>query len=865
MACEASCEAGDPSPQPSAVCVAAVEEAAVTPPQADGDAWAHEFSSKKDHELVTALRSRLHALRQTPLETSKAREDDVVSLKCRLNEQRQEGILLMERLWAHCVRQGLVPDDVHPVSDCARGDTTKQWSSWHQFVQKLSRHDLKDLRAPDSVSNLDSEPDRSPGTSTVSSSLTPSPTLSPEFYPRSLPFSSSSLSSRTLLGRHGRGVSLKNLRDDNDARMGQKVADLNVRVAKCKELEANNAMLRRDVQILESRLIEQEKQRMSLQMQLQKAQRALAASAAKDSRKECMPRTREQPLLAFPSELLNDLGVALRKIDPVAEDDVDELMCTLTSTTSLRHLARSSFDDSLEARVEEVRRRCTTAWRTPASQEFGASVDRAGKDAYLRVSRGGKRFRLVTTEGAAPLVVYGDGSLVQLEVVFLSIALQNTTSCLSKRRRSHVTWADGEDQKRDVQVAFEEISSPALPSNDGMRPPTCGMQPRTDGMSPSTDDMRPCADGLRTLTDGQRPPTDGIRSPTDSQEPPTEGVRPSPSTDGVRPPIEEVPPPTEGVQPSTDGERPPTEGVRPSTDGVRPPTDGMQPPTDGMSPSTDDLRPSTDGVRPPTEGVRPSTDGMRMSWFANTPSVYDSVCESEPFADEADDQAPADDCDVRHSLSPEVKEPPVYSDSSVDVASAVLCEDGADAMPSAQISEQTGLNLGLCQEECRPDNQSITPTMSESLDIEPASFPEFPAAPRSDVIVTPADRGLAVVSHDVLSEQRASSHVGGGTLSRSAPSLSAPSLVQNTPFVRSPAGASRSSRGSGPVSGAAPVTVSTSQPCRQSSATGSASPRFRPSPGHMQPAAPVGVMTLSSCRHMSVPVQLGQVVTSSRR
>jgi len=850
MACDASCEAGDPSPQPSAVCVAAVEEAAATPPQADGDAWAHEFSSKKDYELVTALRSRLHALRQTPLETSKAKEDDVDSLRCRLNEQRQEGILLMEHLWAHCVRQGLVPDDVHPVSDCAKGDTTKQWSSWHQFVQKLSRHDLKDLRAPDSVSNLDSEPDRSPGTSTVSSSLTPSPTPSPEFYPRSLPFSSSSLSTRTLLGRHGRGVSLKNLRDDNDARMGQKVADLNVRVAKCKELEANNAMLRRDVQIMESRLIEQEKQRMSLQMQLQKAQRALAASAAKDSRKDCMPRTREQPLLAFPSELLNDLGVALRKIDPVAEDDVDELMCTMTSTTSLRHLARSSFDDSLEARVEEVRRRCTTAWRTPASQEFGASVDRAGKDAYLRLSRGGKRFRLMPTEGAAPLVVYGDGSLVQLEVVFLSIALQNTTSCLSRRRRSHVTWADGEDQKRDVQVAFEDISPPALPSNDGMRPPTYGMQPPTDDMSPCTDDMRPCNDDLRTLTDGQRPPT-------------TEGVRPSPSTDGVRPPTEVVPPPTEGVQPSTDGEWPLTEGVLPSTDGVRSLTCGMQAPTDGTSPSIDELRPSTDRVRPVADCVRPPTDGMRMSWFANTPSVYDTVCEGDPFADEADDQAPADDCDVRHSLSPEVKEPLVYSDNSVDVASAVLCEDGADAKPSAQISEQTDLNFGLCQKECGPDNQSMAPTMSESLDFEPASLPELPAAARSDVILTPADCGLAVVSHDVLSEQRGSSHVGGGALSRSAPSLSAPSLVQSTPFVRSPASASRSSRGSGPVSPAAPVTVPTSQPCRQSSAAGSASPRFRPSPGQMQPAAPVGVITLS--RHMSVPVQLGQVVTSSRR
>mmetsp|Transcript_10366 Transcript_10366/g.18557 ORF Transcript_10366/g.18557 Transcript_10366/m.18557 type:complete len:952 (-) Transcript_10366:61-2916(-) len=107
---------------------------------------------------------------------------------------------------------------------------------------------------------------------------------------------------RSLAGssKYGQMFSVEQLRERNYVEQSRKLADMNVRVAKAKELESANLRLRRDVQLLEARLLEAERrqqvlqaelferdrQRQTLEVQLQRTHASLTRYKEKDSQRD---------------------------------------------------------------------------------------------------------------------------------------------------------------------------------------------------------------------------------------------------------------------------------------------------------------------------------------------------------------------------------------------------------------------------------------------------------------------------------------------------------------------------------------------------------------------------------------------------
>jgi len=271
-------------------------------------------------------------------------------------------------------------------------------------------------------------------------------------------------------------ASLRNLREENAVELSRKVADLNVRLSRQRDVEAENQRLRHDVQVLEARLLEGDRVRQLLQIQLSKWERADArrrevqrqAKAAADAAAQ-EPERDSRPTAApvLPDELLREIGVLLRKLhascgEPVLDDPSISMgeggvagggNGTVPATGGTAQATpRDTIvaESDVEARVLEAQQRCAKIWRSPAVANTELVMESGpGEEHAVRFGAGQRRLQLTIGEGGAPLCVYRDGSRVPVEVPLLCMAM-NGLAARSRRSRRTVSFADLKPSANDT-------------------------------------------------------------------------------------------------------------------------------------------------------------------------------------------------------------------------------------------------------------------------------------------------------------------------------------------------------------------------------------------------------------------------------
>eukprot|EP00747_Dinoflagellata_sp_TGD_P185898 gnl/TRDRNA2_/TRDRNA2_42685_c0_seq1.p1 gnl/TRDRNA2_/TRDRNA2_42685_c0~~gnl/TRDRNA2_/TRDRNA2_42685_c0_seq1.p1 ORF type:complete len:760 (+),score=132.73 gnl/TRDRNA2_/TRDRNA2_42685_c0_seq1:251-2281(+) len=420
------------------------------------------------------------------------RDVEIASLEVQLREVRADAVHAMERLWAHsdkhCTGTPLVGEPPEPAPDSS-ADISAQLCSWLQLAQRLPQPELrkKAANAAANKAELLAKLELSSGADCRQHGRAAGRIARPQA--RTDGGATAQRSSGVARGN----ASLSNLREQHTTEMSRKIAELNVRVAKSREVEMENLALKRIVQALENKAIEDERRRHALQLQFDRSQRALvrmreaghdAAAAGAAAAIVDVPSEDTQPRevvdvgvsttvslpaeIVIPVELLTEISEALRNLnqqgllnqassEPAAgaPGHTNDDTCASGECSSVYMSPSSSFrlmpsdrsvgeDEALEARVREVQNRCASEWCSGAVRSARLKVERDAGEPVLRLGGSQRRLKLLGHDKDGPLLVcYEDGSCVPFELALLPIALNMGCSRPAHSRGTHASFADG--------------------------------------------------------------------------------------------------------------------------------------------------------------------------------------------------------------------------------------------------------------------------------------------------------------------------------------------------------------------------------------------------------------------------------------